>query len=120
MDSWDIALRLVVATLVGAAIGLDRDLQGKPTGMRTLAVVSLGSALVVLVGSNIDAAEPDWDAVSRIIQGILTGIGFLGAGVRRSRGALEDGIVRHAAHATVFDVSASHWRTSCAARSGFC
>jgi len=73
----EIALRLVVATFVGTVIGLNRDLHGKPTGVRTMGLVSLGSALVVvaagLVGGNGDA--------TRAVQGIVTGIGFLGAGV---------------------------------------
>jgi MgtC family len=64
------------ATLVGAVLGLNRDLHGKPTGVRTLGLVCLGSALAVLSiqdGSSTDA--------SRIVQGIMTGVGFLGAGV---------------------------------------
>lgn len=73
----EITLRLVVATIVGGVIGLNRDLHGKPTGVRTMGLVSLGSALIVvaagLVGGNGDA--------TRAVQGIVTGIGFLGAGV---------------------------------------
>ena len=73
----DSALHLVIATLVGGVIGLNRDLHGKPTGVRTMGLVSLGSALIViaagLVGGNGDA--------TRAVQGIVTGIGFLGAGV---------------------------------------
>jgi putative Mg2+ transporter-C (MgtC) family protein len=73
----EIALRLVAATLVGGVIGLNRDLHGKPTGVRTMGLVGLGSALIVavagLVGGNGDA--------TRAVQGIVTGIGFLGAGV---------------------------------------
>ena len=68
---------MVAATLVGGLIGLNRDLHGKPTGVRTMGLVGLGSALLVvaagLVGGNGDA--------TRAIQGIVTGIGFLGAGV---------------------------------------
>jgi putative Mg2+ transporter-C (MgtC) family protein len=78
MDSiLEIALRLIVATLIGGFIGLNRDMHGKPTGVRTMGLVSLGSALIVgvagLVGGNGDA--------TRAVQGIVTGIGFLGAGV---------------------------------------
>lgn len=73
----EITSRLVVATIVGGVIGLNRDLHGKPTGVRTMGLVSLGSALIVvaagLVGGNGDA--------TRAVQGIVTGIGFLGAGV---------------------------------------
>ena len=76
IDLAEVILRLGGATLIGTAIGLNRDLHGKPTGVRTLGLVGLGSALVVLSvaqGSSVDA--------SRIIQGIVTGVGFLGAGV---------------------------------------
>ena len=71
-------LRLGAAILVGGTIGLNRDLRGKPAGVRTHALVALGSALAtsVLEGEGKDPA-----AVSRVIQGIITGIGFLGAGV---------------------------------------
>ena len=71
----DIVLRLGSAILIGVAIGLNRDLHHKPTGMRTLGLVALGSTLAVL------AVAGDPAAVSRVIQGIITGIGFLGAGV---------------------------------------
>jgi putative Mg2+ transporter-C (MgtC) family protein len=62
---------------------LNRDLHGKPTGVRTLGLVGLGSALVVLASTDFLAVLPSVDAnpVSRAIQGVLTGIGFLGAGV---------------------------------------
>lgn len=73
--------RLIVAMLSGMAIGLNRDLHGKPIGMRTLGLVSLSSALAVMSGSAYGHAHFEEDAVSRVIQGILTGIGFLGAGV---------------------------------------
>jgi putative Mg2+ transporter-C (MgtC) family protein len=77
MDIIDVALRLSAATLAGGALGLNRDLRGKPTGIRTLGLVGLGSALVVMAV----AATGDTSAVSRVIQGLVTGIGFLGAGV---------------------------------------
>jgi putative Mg2+ transporter-C (MgtC) family protein len=82
MDWLDIALRLTAATLIGMAIGFNRDLHGKATGMRTLGLVGLGSALAVTAITF--ATLPDREgmhAVSRVIQGILTGIGFIGAGV---------------------------------------
>lgn len=75
------ALRLVVATLAGMAIGLNRDLHNKPVGMRTLGLVSLGSALALLSATSFGKLEYDQDAVSRVIQGLLTGVGFIGAGV---------------------------------------
>jgi putative Mg2+ transporter-C (MgtC) family protein len=76
MDTVDIVLRLSTATLVGIALGLNRDLHGKQTGVRTLGLVGLGSALVVLAFGHASSAD-----ASRVIQGIVTGIGFLGAGV---------------------------------------
>ncbi|WP_234680864.1 MgtC/SapB family protein [Bradyrhizobium monzae] len=81
LDWPEILLRLGVATLAGSAIGLDRDLRGKPIGLKTLGIVGLSTATVVLLA--LQLAEPDKvaDATSRVIQGILTGIGFLGAGV---------------------------------------
>lgn len=76
MTDWlEIVLRLGSAALLGGAIGLNRDLHHKPSGLRTLSIVGLGSALAVL------AVSGDGAAVSRIMQGLITGIGFLGAGV---------------------------------------
>lgn len=83
MNEIDLALRLFVATLIGGLIGLNRDLHGKPAGVRTHALVALGSALIVLVAGQLAGAEGPHvaDAQSRVIQGLITGIGFLGAGV---------------------------------------
>jgi putative Mg2+ transporter-C (MgtC) family protein len=75
MSFGEIILRLVAAAVVGGLVGLNRDLHGKPTGVPTLGLVGLGSALAVLAVAGDGAAE------SRVIQGIVTGIGFLGAGV---------------------------------------
>lgn len=81
----DSALRLLAAMAAGMAVGLDRDLSDKPTGVRTLGLVALGAALVALAGLKVDGMEGHPDATSRVIQGViqgvLTGIGFLGAGV---------------------------------------
>lgn len=76
----DIAVRLGIAALAGAAIGLNRDLHGKPIGIRTLGLVGLATAMVVLLADPLGKGGFT-DAGSRVIQGILTGIGFLGAGV---------------------------------------
>jgi putative Mg2+ transporter-C (MgtC) family protein len=77
MDFLDVALRVIVAAVVGALVGLNRDLHGKPTGVPTLGLVGLGSAVAVLAVAH----GGDNAAASRVIQGIVTGIGFLGAGV---------------------------------------
>lgn len=77
----EIVLRLGVATLFGAVIGLNRDLHGKPLGLKTLGLVGLSTATAVLLATQFSEPGTISDATSRIIQGILTGIGFLGAGV---------------------------------------
>jgi len=75
----EIALRLLTAFICGAVIGLNRDLRRKPAGVRTFGLVSIGSAVVTLAMSQMPGTGAD--AISRVIQGVLTGIGFLGAGV---------------------------------------
>jgi putative Mg2+ transporter-C (MgtC) family protein len=81
LDWSDIVLRLGVAALAGGAIGLNRDLHGKPIGLRTLGLVGLATAVIVLLSDQSAGAIRISDATSRVVQGILTGIGFLGAGV---------------------------------------
>jgi putative Mg2+ transporter-C (MgtC) family protein len=74
-------LRLLVATLIGCGIGLDREVRRKPAGMRTHALVSLGAALLTIVVMRVQPATVEHiDAVSRVIQGIIAGVGFLGGG----------------------------------------
>ena len=81
----DCALRLLAATGVGMVIGANRDLSGKPIGMRTLALVSLGAAAVATAGIGFGDLASHPDALSRVMQGViqgtLTGIGFVGGGV---------------------------------------
>lgn len=82
--SWlEILARLGAALGVGGLIGLNRELRNKPAGLRTHALVSLGAAVIMVAGRGLSGAHgaPDPDAMSRVIQGIITGIGFLGAGV---------------------------------------
>jgi putative Mg2+ transporter-C (MgtC) family protein len=79
-DQVEISLRLLVATIAGMVVGINRDIHNKPIGMRTLGLVSLGSAIVILAGSVYEGLHFSQDAVSRVVQGILTGLGFLGAG----------------------------------------
>jgi len=84
-DALDIALRLVAATLIGLGLGLERILRGKPTGMRTLGLVSFAAALVTLALMHVPDIEGSSEALSRVlqgvVQGVLVGIGFLGSGV---------------------------------------
>jgi putative Mg2+ transporter-C (MgtC) family protein len=81
----DILSRLGAATAAGVALGLNRDLQNKPIGMRTLGLVALGAAVVVLATVYFESLVAHPDALSRVvqgvIQGIMAGISFIGAGV---------------------------------------
>ena len=72
---YEVLIRLVVAAIAGGLIGLEREALHKPAGVRTHMLVSLGAALFVLATLSIIP-----DEVGRIIAGIATGIGFLGAG----------------------------------------
>ena len=76
------SFRLLLAALVGALIGLNRDRRHKDAGLRTHALVALGAALIVVASAGVAGTpEQRGDVISRAIQGVLTGIGFLGAGV---------------------------------------
>jgi putative Mg2+ transporter-C (MgtC) family protein len=81
----DAVLRLVVATIVGLAIGFNRQITDKPIGMRTLALVALGAAVAALAAINFDgiasAPQPLARVIQGILEGVLAGIGFIGAGV---------------------------------------
>jgi putative Mg2+ transporter-C (MgtC) family protein len=72
----EIAMRLGAAVAVGAAIGLERELRGRPAGFRTHILVCLASALLMQMSRG--ATDPG--TASRLAQGLMTGIGFLGAG----------------------------------------
>jgi putative Mg2+ transporter-C (MgtC) family protein len=69
--------RLLTAMILGALIGAQRERSGKPAGLRTHMLVAMGGALFVLAPLE---ARMELDGVSRVIQGIVTGIGFIGAG----------------------------------------
>jgi putative Mg2+ transporter-C (MgtC) family protein len=85
LDTTDVLLRLGAATAVGMAIGINRDLQNKPIGMRTLGLVSLGAAVAAVSTIQVASLAENPDALSRVIQGIIqgvmAGISFIGAGV---------------------------------------
>ena len=75
--------RLLLAAVLGAAIGANRELRQKPAGLRTHALVALGAALASLTSLYLRATPglEDPAASSRVLQGILAGVGFIGAGV---------------------------------------
>ena len=78
-----IAGRLALAAALGAVIGVDRELLQKPAGTRTHALVALGAALLALVSAllTLPSAGADLASPSRIIQGVVAGIGVIGGGV---------------------------------------
>lgn len=76
-------LQLILATLLGSLLGVERSLANKVAGMRTYALVSLGAALFVIVGQGVLADLPNgvtFDPL-RVAAQVVTGIGFLGAGL---------------------------------------
>lgn len=79
-------LRILLAAVLGGVIGYQRDKADKPAGIRTLVLIAFGSALFTVV-----SVEGFDDDPARIAAGIVTGIGFLGAGsiIRRGEGIVE-------------------------------
>ena len=81
----EVGLRLGAAAAAGATIGINRDLANKPIGMRTLGLVALGAAVVSVASIQVAGMANNPDAMSRvvqgIIQGVMAGISFIGAGV---------------------------------------
>ena len=72
-----VIVRLLLAAFLGALVGMERELAGKPAGLRTHMLVAIGSALFVLIPMQ---AGIELDDLSRVIQGLLAGVGFLCAG----------------------------------------
>jgi putative Mg2+ transporter-C (MgtC) family protein len=96
--SWGLlepAVRLLVALVLGALVGWEREKKGKPAGLRTHMMVTLGAATFVLLGVYLDTSLADGAHQSRVdpgraIQGVVGGIGFLGAGsIIQSRGSVQ-------------------------------
>ena len=85
LETGDIVIRLLAAAAAGGLVGLNRDLAQKPIGVRTLGLVSLGAATVSVATIQVQGMAENADAMSRvvqgIIQGIMAGISFIGAGV---------------------------------------
>ncbi len=107
LDRADVVVHLAAALVAGAAIGIERTLHGRPAGFRTHALVCVSSSLLLLL----TVGQPSWfpgagDVVrmdpTRMAQGIMTGIGFLGAGVIFKEGLTVRGLT----------TAASIWITS--------
>ena len=82
-------LGVLTATLCGFVIGLERQISGKPVGIRTCCLICVGTYVFASVGMNIPSAEGEG---ARIVGQIITGIGFIGAGVIMTRGEVVTGI----------------------------
>jgi len=82
----EIVVRLLIATGLGAVVGLERQLKKRPAGLRTHMLVSLGAAIFTTVGLSL---EPN---TSRIAEAIVAGIGFLGAGAIIAQGGKVRGL----------------------------
>lgn len=98
----DVAGRLLFAIVLGSIIGLDRELGEKAAGLRTNMLVALGAALFVLVPVQAGIAAAEATALARTLQGIITGVGFVGAG-----SILREGRVRGLTSATAVWISAA-------------
>lgn len=90
---WEIAIRLVLSTIIGGLIGMEREVSNRPAGLRTHVLVTLGSTLVMLVsidgfhnaGANIRVGDP-----ARLAAQVISGVGFLGAGtIMRTGGSVK-------------------------------
>ena len=82
-DLLESLIRLAAAMGIGGVIGLNREITQKPAGLRTHALVSLGSALMTVTALHLAGTDPQLhaDTAGRVIQGIVAGIGFIGGGV---------------------------------------
>ncbi len=121
-ETLDAALRLGSAVAIGGLVGLDRGLRQKPAGLRTHALVSLGAALMTYTGIELSTAAPS--EVTRVLQGVIAGVGFLGGGVIL-RDAQDQRVRGLTTAASIWIVAglgvacgAGHWRTGLLA-SGF-
>ena len=83
-DATRVLTRLTLAALLGGALGYEREQSGKSAGLRTHTLVALGSALLIVAAQQAGMQTAD---LSRVIQGIVAGIGFLGVGTIFTRSA---------------------------------
>ena len=77
---WDVILRLSIAFALGALVGYEREIHKKPAGLRTHVLISLASALFTLISMSVAFGNGSADP-TRIASQVLTGMGFVGAGV---------------------------------------
>lgn len=81
-------LSIILAVVLGAAIGLEREIKGKAAGLRTNVLISLGAAVFTIISIQMGGGQGD--SLTRIAAGVVTGVGFLGAGaiIRERAGVL--------------------------------
>jgi putative Mg2+ transporter-C (MgtC) family protein len=120
MNEWDVVTRMLGGLAAGGLIGLERSFHGRAAGLRTYALVSLGSALLIAVTEyDLYAAGHGGGDTSRVVQGIVTGIGFLGAGVIVKEGFTVRGLTTAAsiwvASAIGVAIGAGHYLSGAAA-----
>ncbi|MBI4139306.1 MgtC/SapB family protein [Candidatus Uhrbacteria bacterium] len=80
LSTQEIIIRLVIATVLSGLIGIERELREKPAGVRTNALIGLGSAVMALVGAYAYALWPETTDPTRLASIVVQGVGFLGAG----------------------------------------
>ncbi|MGB0133489.1 MgtC/SapB family protein [Dokdonella sp.] len=83
-----LGVRLLVAAILGAALGYDREVKGKAAGIKTHMLVAVGSAIFMIIPLQIGVEVGD---LTRVMQGMVTGVGFLGAGTIL-KGSSEDSV----------------------------
>lgn len=80
-------LSIILAVVLGAAIGLEREIKGKAAGLRTNVLISLGAAVFTIISIQMGAGHEG--SITRIAAGVVTGVGFLGAGaIIQDRGGI--------------------------------
>lgn len=106
---FDVILRLFISTLLGTIIGIDRELNHKPAGLRTHCLVIIGATLIAIIEryytyEAVLLNDPSVVvSVGRITVGVITGIGFLGAGTISMKDNILEGLT----------TAASLWCTAC-------
>ncbi len=106
---WELIARLGVALLVGVILGWERELKGKSAGLRTYMLVSFGAAIFMLIPIQLGIVQQSGEAFSRVIQGIITGIGFIGGGtiLQRTRNSTDEGVIKGLTSAAAIWVTAA-------------
>jgi len=87
----EMLVKLAVAALFGGIVGTERQLKGKPAGLKTNMLISVGACFYVVLGINATGGNTNSDLLFRIIAQIITGVGFIGAGTIMRWGNQDEG-----------------------------